>query len=99
MMATGAALGTGSAVAHRAVDGLMGGRGESAAPQEAQQQQAQQYYPQQSYNQQQDPCELQMKQFTDCVSRTGGDMSACNIYFDSMQSCKARFNQLPQQLQ
>ncbi|MEW5302353.1 MAG: hypothetical protein WDW38_000368 [Sanguina aurantia] len=93
MMATGAAMGTGSAIAHRAVDGMMGGRGgeqaqAAGAPAEAYPQQQQQQYQQQQPAQ--SACDNQMRAFTDCMSRTQGDMASCNLYFDAMQSCKSK---------
>lgn len=36
------------------------------------------------------PCGNRVKEFADCMSRNNGDMSACNFYFDSMQSCKSQ---------
>lgn len=82
-------MGTGSAVAHRAVDGMMGGRGEQAqaAPAEGAVQQQQQYQQQPA---QKDACDNQIRAFTDCMSRTQGDMASCNLYFDAMQSCKTK---------
>ena len=76
-MMTGAALGTGSAFAHRAVDGLMGGRGE-AVPQEAAP----------AMSQAVDACHHQSKAFADCVSANNGDIAACQFYFDMLQQCK-----------
>ena len=83
---TGAALGTGSAIAHRAVDSMMGPRtmhvesseAAAAAPP------AQQYgAPAPTSN----ACAEQAKQFAECMSRTG-DMPSCQFYFDAMQQCK-----------
>lgn len=87
-------MGTGSAIAHRAVDGMMGGRGgeqaqAAGAPAEAYPQQQQQQY-QQQQQPAQSACDNQMRAFTDCMSRTQGDMASCNLYFDAMQSCKTK---------
>eukprot|EP01024_Parvocaulis_polyphysoides_P001884 TRINITY_DN1054_c0_g5_i1.p3 TRINITY_DN1054_c0_g5~~TRINITY_DN1054_c0_g5_i1.p3 ORF type:complete len:104 (-),score=25.57 TRINITY_DN1054_c0_g5_i1:145-456(-) len=82
-VATGAALGTGSAMAHHAVDSAMGmfsGNG----GQQAQAQVAPESQPVASSN----PCEAQAKMFADCMSRSGGDMGACELYFNAMQQCK-----------
>ncbi|MEW5305195.1 MAG: hypothetical protein WDW36_007754 [Sanguina aurantia] len=86
-LVTGAAMGTGSAIAHRAVDSMMGPRGgsEAAAPAPPQQQQ-QQYQPQQQSNG--EACGSHVKSFSECMSRNNGDMSSCQFYFDSMQQCK-----------
>lgn len=87
----GAALGTGSAVAHRAVDSMMGPRDlqvthENAPAPVSAAAAAPMHY---SSPGAQDPCGERVKEFTDCMSRTNGDMSACTFYFDSMQACKA----------
>eukprot|EP01023_Acetabularia_acetabulum_P042715 TRINITY_DN4256_c0_g1_i5.p2 TRINITY_DN4256_c0_g1~~TRINITY_DN4256_c0_g1_i5.p2 ORF type:complete len:137 (-),score=50.70 TRINITY_DN4256_c0_g1_i5:249-659(-) len=82
-VATGAALGTGSAMAHHAVDGVMGmfggGRGREAEPQAAAAPAQMEYT---------NPCQAQAKNFADCMSNTGGDMGACEPYFNAMQQCK-----------
>lgn len=86
----GAAMGTGSAIAHRAVDSLMGPRTmqvehapapEAAAP----------MAPAMSA-QQEGPCQAQAKSFAECMSRANGDMGACQYYFDAMQSCRTTFS-------
>lgn len=83
----GAALGTGSAIAHRAVDSFMGPRqttvvhqheGEPPAPAPAPMAAP-------SY---QDACSNQAKAFTECMTKFNGDMGACQWYFDAMQACK-----------
>lgn len=88
-VAQGAALGTGSAIAHRAVDSLMGPRGGSseAAPAAAPAPAAPEMYaaPQQSAEER---CAQQAKAFAECMSRQSGDMGACQFYFEAMQSCK-----------
>lgn len=87
----GAALGTGSAIAHRAVDSMMGPRTmhveqAEAAPAAAAPQQQQQAYgaPAPAGG----ACAEQAKQFAECMSRAGGDMGGCQFYFDAMQQCK-----------
>lgn len=81
-------MGTGSAVASRAIDGMMGPRevvhrheGQpDAAPAPA--------APMAAYPQQGDgPCGSQVKAFAECMSKNG-DMAACQYYFDAMQQCK-----------
>ena len=76
----GAALGTGSAFAHRAVDSEMGSRGESAAPEQT------------HLESSQNLCQRQAKAFADCISDTNGDMGACQHYFDSLQECKIQLS-------
>lgn len=72
----GAAFGTGSAVAHRAIDGVMGS-GHAAVP-DAQ--------PQPTEG---PSCQNQAKAFTDCMTENNGEMAACQFYFDMLQQCKA----------
>lgn len=82
----GAALGTGSALAHRAVDSMFsGGSGErheaaASAPAPA--------APMSYGAPAEGPCAQQVKGFAECMSRTNGDMAACQFYFDLMQQCK-----------
>jgi hypothetical protein len=77
------ALGTGSAMAHRAVDAVMGSR----HPEPAEAQQAAQEIV--SGNM---PCADQAKSFADCMSWANGDMGACQQYFESMQACRLALN-------
>jgi hypothetical protein len=82
MVAQGMALGTGSALAHKAVDSVMGGGGghaPAAAPEPAQHQQS---MPTEG------PCAAQAKTFSECMSNNFGDMGTCQQYFDAMQACK-----------
>jgi hypothetical protein len=88
-------MGTGSAIAHRAVDSMMGPRTmqvehvpapEAAAPMAP----AMASYAQ-GQQQQQGACQEQSKAFAECMSRANGDFNACQYYFESMQSCKASF--------
>lgn len=74
----GMAMGTGSAIAHRAVDSVMGPRtvehvhtgAAAAAPMEA---------GAPSAAAPEGPCATQAKAFADCISRSGGDMNACQV--------------------
>lgn len=75
----GMALGTGSAMAHRAVDAVLGSR--HPAPAEAQQ-------AAQTIVQDQMPCSEQAKSFSDCMSLSQGDMEACRVFFERMQECR-----------
>ena len=76
----GMALGTGSALAHRAVDSVLGSR----HPEPAEAQQA----AQQIAAQPQEPCSRQAKTFADCMSDSSGDLESCRYYFDNLQSCR-----------
>lgn len=76
---TGMAMGTGSALGHRAVDAVLGSRHpEPAAATEA----AQQLVAENA------PCSEQAKAFAECMSYSGGDMGPCQQYFDAMQQCR-----------
>jgi hypothetical protein len=84
----GAALGTGSAMAHRAMDSVMGPRtvvhehqGEGSAPAAAPPSSAFGGAPQ-------GPCAEQAVKFAQCVEKTGGDMTACEYYLSALQACK-----------
>ena len=87
MVMQGMALGTGSAMAHRAVDAVMGSR--HPEPQEAQ-------AAAQTIVQENLPCTEQAKAFSDCMSfanERGYDMGACQHYFESMQQCRLSLQQ------
>ena len=75
----GMALGTGSAMAHRAVDAVMGSR--HPAPAEAQQ-------AAQTIVQDNLPCGDQAKTFSDCMGMSNGDLEACRVFFERMQECR-----------
>jgi coiled-coil-helix-coiled-coil-helix domain-containing protein 10 len=88
----GAALGTGSAMAHRAMDSVMGPRtvvhehqgaegGAEAAP-------ASSSFAAQQQHQPQGACAQQAVKFAECVEKTGGDMTACEYYLSALQACK-----------
>jgi len=88
-VAQGAALGTGSAIAHRAMDSVMGprtvvhdhqgGAPPAGAPMES-------AAPQGSGTE--GPCGGVAKLFADCIQRSGGDMGACQVYMDAMNQCR-----------
>jgi len=86
-VAQGAALGTGSALAHRAVDAVMGPRGGSseAAPAAPAAPEVYAAAPQASAEER---CAQQAKAFAECMSRNNADMGACQFYYEAMQSCK-----------
>ena len=78
----GMALGTGSALAHRAVDSVLGSRN----PDPAQAQQA----AEQVAREPETPCNRQAKTFADCMSDNNGDLEACRYYFDNLQTCRTQ---------
>lgn len=81
---TGMALGTGSALAHRAVDSVFSS-GERPEP-------AQAVGAAQEIVKEQQPCSLQAKYFADCMSNAHGDMNVCQPYFDAMQQCRLNYS-------
>ncbi|KAL8168058.1 hypothetical protein V2J09_009557 [Rumex salicifolius] len=81
-MAQGLAFGTGSAVAHRAVDAIMGPRTiqhETVATESS----SSASIPINS-----DACGAHNKAFQDCVSSYGSDISKCQFYLDMLNECK-----------
>lgn len=74
---SGMALGTGSALAHRAVDSVLGSR----HPEPAQAQAAAQQIAQEPN----EPCHKPAKVFADCMSDSNGDLASCRYYFDKLQ--------------
>ncbi|KAI4318451.1 hypothetical protein MLD38_032152 [Melastoma candidum] len=82
-IAQGMAFGTGSAVAHRAVDAVMGPRtvqhemvGASAAAEPVTSATAT------------DACSIHSKAFQDCVNNFGSDISKCQFYMDMLSECR-----------
>ncbi|KAI3715881.1 hypothetical protein L6452_22870 [Arctium lappa] len=81
-IAQGLAFGTGSAVAHRAVDSIMGPRTiqhetvGAAAPDVA---------PTSSVS---DACGNHSKAFQDCINSSGSDISKCQFYMDMLAECR-----------
>ena len=75
-------MGTGSAMAHRAVDAVMGPRTMhvEAAP-------AAEAAPMSSAAAP-TACANQMKAFTECLNSSEGDIARCQFYHDALQQCK-----------
>jgi hypothetical protein len=71
----------GSAVAHRAVDAVLGSRSYHPAPVEATQ--AAQTVVQENMD-----CVESAKPFVDCMSMSNGDMDACSVFFERLQACR-----------
>ncbi|KNA02733.1 hypothetical protein SOVF_215880 [Spinacia oleracea] len=90
-IAQGVAFGTGSAVAHRAVDAVMGPRtiqhetvgteaaGASPAP---------------SNSSVGDACGIHSKAFQDCLNNYGSDISRCQFYLDMLSECRRNSNSM-----
>ncbi|KAL8541771.1 hypothetical protein ACS0TY_002868 [Phlomoides rotata] len=85
-IAQGMAFGTGSAVAHRAVDSVMGprtiqhetvGSEAAAAPASA--------APSMGGS---DACGMHFKAFQDCLNSSGNDIGKCQFYMDMLSDCR-----------
>nr|XP_043621314.1 uncharacterized protein C6C3.02c [Erigeron canadensis] len=83
MIAQGMAFGTGSAVAHRAVDAVVGPRtiqhetvGAAAATDVG------------INNTVPDACGMHSKAFQDCLNSSGSDIGKCQFYMDMLAECK-----------
>ncbi|CAJ1936154.1 unnamed protein product [Sphenostylis stenocarpa] len=87
-IAEGMAFGTGSAVAHRAVDAIMGPRTiqheavvtEAAAAAAAPAPTANTFGS--------DACNVPTKAFHDCINSYGNDISKCQFYMDMLAECR-----------
>jgi len=82
MVMQGMAMGTGSAIAHRAVGAVMGptsSYGTSAAPEAGGE--ATPAAPA-------DPCGNQRTAFSACIEQNGSDINQCQSYVDMLQACK-----------
>lgn len=83
-IAQGMAFGTGSAIAHRAVDAVMGPRtiqhesvvSEAAAAAPS------------ANNFGSDACGVHTKAFQDCLNNYGNDLSKCQFYMDMLTECR-----------
>ncbi|KAI8891231.1 hypothetical protein K501DRAFT_327858 [Backusella circina FSU 941] len=93
MATTAAGVAVGSAVGHTLANGVSsifsGGSSEpaeqpQAAPAPQYQQQAFQSAPQPSGG----ACQVQAKEFTNCLEATNNDMSACSYYLESLKACQ-----------
>ena len=88
-IAQGMAFGTGSAIAHRAVDGIMGPRSvthehvNTDAPVSAAASSANL-----STVSGADACTNQTKSFQDCVNAYGSDIGKCQFYIDMLNECR-----------
>ena len=81
-IAEGMAFGGGSAVAHRAVDAVMGPRTIHHEVTQAVQQGGG------GQNREPDVCVDQMKAFKDCLSANANDIGKCQFYVDMLNECR-----------
>uniref|UniRef100_A0A7C9DLY7 CHCH domain-containing protein n=1 Tax=Opuntia streptacantha TaxID=393608 RepID=A0A7C9DLY7_OPUST len=84
-VAQGMAFGTGSAVAHRAVDAVMGPR---TIQHEAVVSEAAAAAPAPASSSIGDACGIHSKAFQDCINSYGSDISKCQFYLDMLNECK-----------
>ncbi|GAQ81845.1 hypothetical protein KFL_000920290 [Klebsormidium nitens] len=92
-IAQGMAFGGGSAVAHRAVDAVMGPRTVHAAPEAPSAaaepaQYAGNSAAQFSNSSMDNACSNQTKSFRDCIEHYGDDISKCQFYADMLKECR-----------
>ncbi|CAN6482325.1 unnamed protein product [Victoria cruziana] len=85
-IAEGMAFGTGSAIAHRAVDAVLGPRTiqhETVVPQAS-------AAPAAAVNSMSgsDACSVHSKSFQDCLNNYGSDISKCQFYLDMLNECR-----------
>ncbi|OEL37164.1 hypothetical protein BAE44_0001818 [Dichanthelium oligosanthes] len=83
-IAQGMAFGTGSAMAHRAVDAVIGPRTiqhETVVPETAA---AAPAAPMMNA----DSCSIHSKAFQDCLNNYGSDISKCQFYLDMLNECR-----------
>ncbi|CAH2043531.1 unnamed protein product [Thlaspi arvense] len=83
-IAQGMAFGTGSAVAHRAVDSVMGPR---TIQHEAVEAASASGAPAAS-NVFSSSCDIHAKAFQDCISSYGSEISKCQFYMDMLSECR-----------
>ena len=94
-IAQGMAFGTGSAIAHRAVDGIagmFGGGGDKSVEQAAPQQQQQEPMSQMA-NQQNDMCAYDKQAFYTCLNENKNDQTTCNFLYDQLKQCQQNQSQ------
>ncbi|KAG0467252.1 hypothetical protein HPP92_018245 [Vanilla planifolia] len=84
-IAQGMAFGTGSAVAHRAVDAVLGPR---TIQHEAVVSQSTEPAAVPMGNPGVDACSIQSKAFQDCINSNGSDISRCQFYLDMLTECR-----------
>ncbi|CAM6055539.1 unnamed protein product [Sphagnum tenellum] len=90
-IAQGMAFGTGSAVAHRAVDSIMGPR---TVHHEQEQQEGGAGTAPLTSTVAMDSCVNQSKAFQDCLNANGSDIGKCQFYVDMLNECRRGSAQL-----
>uniref|UniRef100_A0A803NC01 CHCH domain-containing protein n=2 Tax=Chenopodium quinoa TaxID=63459 RepID=A0A803NC01_CHEQI len=84
-IAQGVAFGTGSAVAHRAVDAVVGPR---TIQHETVVNEAAGASPASVNNNVGDACGIHNKAFQDCLNNFGSEISRCQFYLDMLSECR-----------
>ncbi|XP_021727135.1 coiled-coil-helix-coiled-coil-helix domain-containing protein 10, mitochondrial-like [Chenopodium quinoa] len=84
-IAQGVAFGTGSAVAHRAVDAVVGPR---TIQHETVVNEAAGASPASVNNNVGDACGIHNKAFQDCLNNFGSEISRCQFYLDKLSECR-----------
>ncbi|KAJ7566280.1 hypothetical protein O6H91_02G095500 [Diphasiastrum complanatum] len=87
-IAQGVAFGTGSAVAHRAVDSIMGPRVVQHEQIPANSSESQTASAAITPVGGADACTYQAKAFQDCLNASGSDISKCQFYMDMLADCR-----------
>nr|ABK21201.1 unknown [Picea sitchensis]ABK22202.1 unknown [Picea sitchensis] len=87
-IAQGVAFGTGSAIAHRAVDAVVGPRTVQHEYAPAETPAAQTGSLSVANMGGMDSCTNQAKAFQDCISNYGSDISKCQFYVDMLNECR-----------
>ncbi|KAJ9705610.1 hypothetical protein PVL29_003599 [Vitis rotundifolia] len=85
-IAQGMAFGTGSAVAHRAVDAVMGPR--TIQHETVASEAAASSAPTMNNVGGSDACNAHYKAFQDCLNSSGSDISKCQFYMDMLSECR-----------
>ncbi|URE18893.1 CHCH domain [Musa troglodytarum] len=85
-IAQGMAFGTGSAIAHRAVDAALGPRTIQHEAVASQAPAAAAAIP--MSNGSSDACSIHSKAFQDCLNNYGSDISKCQFYLDMLNECR-----------
>ena len=80
-MVQGLAWGTGTSIARHGVDAVLGGGSSGQA-------QPQQQQPQQMQQQMRGPCDIDQMAFMECVRTNPGNVQACEVYMQALQSCQ-----------
>ena len=88
-IAQGLAFGTGSAVAHRAVDSVMGPR---TVQHETVTSQAPEAAGASMGNAGADACNIHSRAFQECINNYGTDISKCQFYLDMLNQCRGGSN-------